>query len=209
MSPVEVGVRRGTHDDLDAVVDAIALAFQADPVWRWVFPDDATRVESFRAMMPVFVETSLRNDSLWVTEDCSAVSVWTPPGCPELDDSGQLQFLTTMERLLGARAQSVVDGFLVLDSAHPRDMPHHYLGFLATHPRARGSGLGMALVRTVLERIDEEGLPAYLESSNPANHARYERAGFHRRDSVAIGDGAPPFLTMLRPAQESPPGLRD
>jgi len=45
----------------------------------------------------------------------------------------------------------------------------------------------MALLAENLERIDQEGMPAYLESSNPGNNHRYERHGF-----VKIGEFFPP-----------------
>ena len=36
----------------------------------------------------------------------------------------------------------------------------------------------MGLLAENLQRIDAEGAPAFLESSNPANDHRYERLGF-------------------------------
>jgi GNAT superfamily N-acetyltransferase len=69
------------------------------------------------------------------------------------------------------------------DAAHPRHEPHYYLSLLGTHPAHTGRGLGMGLAR-ILQHIDEEGLPAYLESSNPANNHRYERHGFAKNRRV-------------------------
>jgi hypothetical protein len=52
----------------------------------------------------------------------------------------------------------------------------------------------MALLEHNLALIDAEGMPAYLESSNPANDSRYERRGFLRvgeftrpDDQVTVG----------------------
>jgi hypothetical protein len=57
----------------------------------------------------------------------------------------------------------------------------------------------MGLLAENLARIDVLGLPAYLESSNPANDRRYERAGFvpHGRITTATGHSV---TTMWRPA---------
>jgi predicted GNAT family acetyltransferase len=46
----------------------------------------------------------------------------------------------------------------------------------------------MGLLAENLVRIDRERMPAYLESSNPANNHRYERQGFR-----AVGE----FRTVL------------
>jgi RimJ/RimL family protein N-acetyltransferase len=45
-------------------------------------------------------------------------------------------------------------------------------------PERQGEGLGTALVRSVLDRCDREGLPAYLEASNAGSRRLYERLGF-------------------------------
>jgi len=42
----------------------------------------------------------------------------------------------------------------------------------------QGQGIGAALMRHALERVDAERLPAYLESSNSRNISLYRRFGF-------------------------------
>ena len=52
---------------------------------------------------------------------------------------------------------------------------------IATHPRARGSGLGPALVAAGLDHLRREGLDAamlYTEQDNVAARRMYERMGF-------------------------------
>jgi hypothetical protein len=55
----------------------------------------------------------------------------------------------------------------------------------------------MALLADNLERIDGQHIAAYLESSNPANDARYERVGFVRISQFAT-PGSPSVATMWR-----------
>jgi GNAT superfamily N-acetyltransferase len=87
------------------------------------------------------------------------------------------------------------------ESNHPRHEPHAYLSLLATHPDHRGKGSGQRLLADDLARFDADGAPAYLESTNPGNDHRYERAGFRRIGGFeAVIDGAP-IATMWRPAQ--------
>jgi hypothetical protein len=47
----------------------------------------------------------------------------------------------------------------------------------------------MGLLADNLGRIDAEGVPAYLESSDPANVPRYERLGFAVFDEFDVGEG--------------------
>ena len=62
----------------------------------------------------------------------------------------------------------------------PEGRPHYYLSLLGTRPDYRGRGLGFGLLAKNLAIMDAEGVPAYLESTNPDNNPRYERFGFGR-----------------------------
>jgi predicted GNAT family acetyltransferase len=56
----------------------------------------------------------------------------------------------------------------------------------------------MRLLAENLARIDAEGMPAYLESSNPVNDRRYEGVGFERVGEFSTPDGAHTVTTMWR-----------
>jgi ribosomal protein S18 acetylase RimI-like enzyme len=49
---------------------------------------------------------------------------------------------------------------------------------IGVSPERQGEGLGSALIGSVLDRCDREGLAAYLEASNDRSRALYERLGF-------------------------------
>ena len=84
------------------------------------------------------------------------------------------------------------------DAAHPEAEPHHYLSLLATHPDHRGKGLGIGLLAENLRAIDAEGVPAFLESTNPANNARYEGQGFRSLGHFELGEDGPDVNQMWR-----------
>ncbi|MER5867540.1 GNAT family N-acetyltransferase [Kitasatospora sp. NPDC002040] len=186
--------------DLDAMVAALTTAFFDDPLWGPAFPDQERRAEQAAAMWRLYANSALRYPWTRVTPGAEAVAVWIPPGGTELtagEAEGLRDFLTD---LAGPR---VADGIVrigdQLEQARPAD-PHFYLTLLGTHAAHRGKGLGMGLVAEGLARIDELGAAAYLESSNPANNTRYERAGFtaHGRVTTATGHVV---TTMWRPAR--------
>jgi GNAT superfamily N-acetyltransferase len=81
--------------------------------------------------------------------------------------------------------------------AHPVP-PHWYLSAVGTRPDRQGAGGGAATLRPVLARCDREGLPAYLESSNPKNLAFYHRLGFVDRGETTTPDGAATLTFMWR-----------
>jgi ribosomal protein S18 acetylase RimI-like enzyme len=83
-----------------------------------------------------------------------------------------------------------------MGDAHP-EAPHWHLAFLSVDPTQQGKGIGAALLRYALARIDEQGLHGYLESSNPANISLYRRHGFEVIREIRVG-GSPPVTPMLR-----------
>jgi ribosomal protein S18 acetylase RimI-like enzyme len=103
-----------------------------------------------------------------------------------------------LEAQVGARAPEVLALFERMERAHPDGPSHYYLSLLGTHPDHRGKGLGMALLADNLVKIDSEGMPAYLESSNPENDPRYERLGFERVGEFERPDGQLTCSTMWR-----------
>jgi hypothetical protein len=55
-------------------------------------------------------------------------------------------------------------------------------------------------MKHAFDKIDEDSLPAYLESSNPKNMSLYGRYGFETMGQIKIGD-APPIHPMIRSAR--------
>lgn len=196
---MELSTRIARPADVGAVAETIALAFHDDPVWSWVFPDAAKRPEQFRRWWPLFVESALPHEWVWMAPRAETISIWLPPGAPELSREAETRIPSLLDELLGARAPVALEGLLRFEAAHPHDEPHYYLSFVATHDEHRGKGIGEQLLAQNLELIDAEHRPAYLESSNPKNLGRYERLGFRPRGEFAVGDGGPVVTTMWRP----------
>ena len=186
--------------DATAVTAVIAEAFLHDPTWSWAFPDPEAR----RRWWQVCTEGALRYPWVLRTAGFEAVSVWIPPDGTEFAPTQEEQLPDLLRELVGARTADVMELLNRFAEAHPRHTPHYYLSLLATADAHRGRGLGIALLRENLARIDLEGLPAYLESSNPANNPRYQALGFVPVTSFrAPGDG--PVVTGMWRASPSTP----
>lgn len=186
--------RVATLADLDAVTETLWEAFRDDPLWRWAFPEH----DNLEPWWRLLIESALRYPWVWVVDDYAAASVWIPPGGSELTDDEEQRVEPLLRQLAGARSPLVLELVERFETSHPSDEPHYYLSLLGTHPRFRGRGLGMELLAKNLEAIDAEGMPAYLESSNPDNDERYERLGFVRHGEFSTPDGEHSVTTMWR-----------
>jgi GNAT superfamily N-acetyltransferase len=173
--------RVATEADVAAVTETLTLAFHDDPVWGPALARSDGDETHLRPIWRLYVEGSRRFDNAYLTDGAAAVSIWTPPGETELSDAQEhrLTELVT-ESVEPARLDALMELFDRFEQAHPRDEPHAYLGLLATHPDHRGHGIAQQLLAENLKELDARGIPSYLESTNPANDHRYERAGFHR-----------------------------
>jgi GNAT superfamily N-acetyltransferase len=182
--------------DLDRLTAVLTAAFKTDPLWSWVFPDPTDLEVWWRFC----IGSALRYPWVWIAGDFAAVSVWIPPGGIELTEEEEEQVEPLVRELAGPRTPVVMEVLERFEASHPSDRPHYYLSLLGTDPDQRGQGLGMGLLTDNLERIDAEGVPAYLESSNPDNNARYERMGFKRVGEFTTPGGERTVGTMWREA---------
>ncbi|MEO7147745.1 MAG: GNAT family N-acetyltransferase [Terrimesophilobacter sp.] len=186
--------------DVDRVVEIIARAFTTDPVWGVALarPDGST--DHCAAFWRPYVEGAMRHSSVYLAEGASAVAVWLPPGCDEMTESQEADVLSVVETSLPAASKpAMLELWDRFTAARPQEEPHAYLSLLATDPDHRGRGVGQQLLRENLQQFDAQHLPAYLESTNPANNHRYERAGFtHRGQFTSTFDSAS-IATLWRP----------
>jgi GNAT superfamily N-acetyltransferase len=181
------------------IVDVLVGSFHEDPVWSWAFPDPERRPVQYAAWWGFLVDAAFPYGWIWVTPGVEAAAVWIPPSLPEIPPEKQAGVQPLMGGLLGPdRSGPVIEALRRFDDALPRE-PHYHLTLLGTHPSQRGRGFGMRLLEANLRLIDDEGKPAYLESTNPVNLARYERRGFLAMGAFDLPEGGPTVTTMWRP----------
>jgi GNAT superfamily N-acetyltransferase len=180
------------------VAAMLGPAFAGDPVWSWAFPDPAARPGQLAAWFNLLVNSAVEHGWVWTDDGLATATVWLPPGCPELNDAAEARLEPLVVDLVGPRAPVVMDIFDRFDAAHPHDRDHFYLSLFGTHPDHRGQGVGMELLRANLARVDAAAMPAYLESTNPANEARYQSVGFEVRGHFELPDDCPDVTMMWR-----------
>jgi GNAT superfamily N-acetyltransferase len=194
-------VRAAGPADLPALTETISLAFHNDPVWSSPFPDPASRQAGYTAFWGFLIKGALRYPWVMVTESYEAAAVWIPPGGTEVAPEDEALWAPLAEELFGSRAGEVLELIARFEENHPHTEPHYYLSLLGTHPDHAGRGIGMRLLAENLARIDAEHMPAYLESTNPANNPRYERHGFVTTGAFYPPSRDVPITTMWRDAR--------
>ncbi len=138
----------------------------------------------------------LRHGQVYTCGEFAGVAVWGPPERARNPLLELVQLLPTAPFLASSRTHRALQLLFEVDELHPKE-PHWYLATLGTEPSMQGKGIGTTLLRAVLARADEHGVPAYLESSKERNVPFYGRFGFEVMGEIQTG-GSPPIWRMWR-----------
>lgn len=194
-------MRPATRDDLPAMAEALALAFHDDPLMCWLFGAQAPR--PMRYSEPFFASEGarhLRHEQVFTLDGVPGAAYWDPPGHWKTRPLDVLRTAPLMLRGMGSRSVKALRGLNRMEAAHAVHPEHYYLAVLGTRPDRQGAGVGSALLAPVLDRCDDEGIGAYLESSKEANIPFYRRHGFEVVGEVEFPTG-PKVWPMWRAPQ--------
>ena len=201
----DIAVRRANLDDTGRVAFLFAAAFAQDPIFNWLARRNGRAEALSRFFLWVTRERAIPFGETWMTKDGCAAITWIPPyreGRPE-NFREELRLLSVIYSLTGLTRLSRGSVMArALERSHPPE-PYFYLAFFGVAPRFQGSGLGSALLERTLARVDQVGMPAFLENSNPRNIALYERFGFRVTEELCVRKDAPPLFAMARPGRNA------
>lgn len=192
---------QATAADLDEVSRTLTDAFAIDPHFDWFMRADAGRDPArHKFFQTVIGLEGFPRGRIDRPAGGGAAAVWMP-----FESLGPMPFTTELKVLpMLLRATGVFRmGRLMairadMDKHHPLERRHAYLWFLGVAPSAQGRGVGSALLRAAAQRLDAEGLPAYLETGTTRNVALYRRHGFEVISEHKARADAPNMWSMWR-----------
>lgn len=200
------------HRQSKEAAQIAAAAFADDPLWSHTVPDPERRRLPHLIMLgtalrrigpPQIARVAMEDDRI------IGFSHWTTAGSDDpydpFDASRPVDpHMARATRKLVRRAASdwprLSALYATLGQSYPND-PGWFLGVLAVHPDHQGRGVGTALLRDGLDRVDLDDQPVSLQTSTPGNVDFYRRHGFEvSRTFAELYPGSPPLWTMRRPA---------
>jgi GNAT superfamily N-acetyltransferase len=180
--------------DRKRAVATLALAFAADPLTRWTWPDTYQYATYWPKFVEAFAGGAFDHGTAHGLEDCRAVALWLSPGHGPDEETLMAVARESMDDQV---FEDTIGLFEQMDAVHPR-VDHWYLPVTGVDPVAQGQRLGSTLMAHALAICDSEGLPAYLEATNPRSRNLYARLGFDVIEVIQYGT-SPPVWAMLRP----------
>lgn len=170
------------EEGLEEAARVLALAFQDDPLFTYVVPEPQERA----LRLPVQFAAILRfgrmfGEALATAGTPLGALVAQPPGAditPErARQSGLDGFWTAISRDAAMRMGRVLD---IFDKVNRADVPvdNWYVMAVGVLPEMQGRGIGSSLVRPIMDKARESGLPCLLDTPQPRNVPFYEKLGF-------------------------------
>ncbi|NWA01371.1 GNAT family N-acetyltransferase [Pseudomonas gingeri] len=195
MYPEDVLPLTGT-EALQQAGATLALAFDADPFMRWIYPRGHDYLRYAPQLFEAVAVDSLAAGGAHRTRDGAAIALWLPPGV--VGDPAPIQ--AVLDRSISQDQQERIGAALGQTDLDRPDEPHWYLSTLGVDAALQGRGHGAILLKHGLRACDEQHLAAYLWSSNPKNIGFYQHHGFEITRQINAGQ-VPLLVTMLRPAR--------
>ena len=192
-------VGQAEREQLSAVVETLAQAFQTDPALSWILPDPGHRGRALRSLFHVLVPADVRAGVALRSDGDEAAALWRAPGQAH---SGTLEFLRSVLPLIATFGTALPRGLKVQGSidAHRPKGRFWYLHYVGVRPDHQGKGHGGRIIRAQTAVADVAGLPCWLETATPENVPLYERLGFVIETEWDVAGGGPHFWGMMRPA---------
>jgi ribosomal protein S18 acetylase RimI-like enzyme len=195
-------VRVATWADAEPLSQTLGRAFHDDPLICHFIADVAARPAKMPRIFKLLLKLGVGYGACHVTSGYEAATLWRPPSQWHLPF---WQYITNGPELLGVfgldafRVMTTMD---VIEKVHPKT-PHWYLQVIGTDPEKQGKGFGSLIMRHQLAIADQQGMPAYLESSKESNIPIYKSFGFEVTGEIRIPNG-PVLYPMWRNAGARP-----
>jgi len=186
--------------------EVLSRAFHNYPLLQYYFPEELERKKIALYLVSVAIFSGIRYGEIYATSpNLEGVAVWFPPG----------NYPVTIWKLVRSVPLSVIFGFgrygggrmrqlnEYIDAVHQRLAPfgHWFLQVIGVDPQFQGKGYAGKLLKPMLARIDEEGLPCYLETIDEHNVSFYEHFGFAVIEESTIPETNLTNWAMLRNSQ--------
>ena len=193
-------------DSAEPAVKVLSEAFKEYPLLQFYFPDNSIREKISNYFLSMAVYSGIRYGEVYATsENLEGIAVWIP----------SKNYPLTLWKMLRSVPISKIFGFgrhggsklkhfnEFIDTIHQQQTPfkHWFLQAIGIAPRFQGKGYASKLIKPMLNKIDNEKLPCYLETISEKNVSIYEHFGFKTIHKTTIPKTPLMNWAMLRKAQ--------
>lgn len=193
MKNTALSIRPIRHSDLRAAIALAARAMSDNALHRAVFGRDRRRRE--RLLRDMFELLLADGRQVWGAYQgaklLGVIAYTTGSGCLPSPRALVRYFAFGLRAI--RHAPQLIWWFAAWARKDPKDK-HWHLGPLAVTPELQGRGIGTALMRHYLQRLDQAGACGYLETDSAPNVRFYESFQFRTAIRTRVGNVANWFM---------------
>jgi len=180
---MEVKIIHLKKDNVKTAGEVLGRALYNDPISLYIFPNDEERKEKLKYVFRVTTCIGVRYGEVYATSpNLEGIAIWMPYKRFKEKFSWVLRCgglsMGIKLGLEAAKRSNPIRKFIEKVHVEIISDKHWYLNELGVDPLFQGKGYGSSLMRYMLKKIDEQGLPVYLETSLEKNVKYYEKFGF-------------------------------
>lgn len=191
------------NEDVKTAGEVLGRALNDDPISLYIFPNDEERKEKLKYVFRVTTCIGVRYGEVRATSpNLEGIAIWMPYKRFKEKFSWVLRCgglsMGIKLGLEAAKRSNPIRNFIEKVHVEIISDEHWYLNELGVDPPFQGKGYGSSLMRYMLKKIDEQGLPVYLETSLEKNVKYYEKFGFKLIREALIPETDVNLWFMLR-----------
>ena len=180
-------------DQIKPAAQILARAFDDDEFFRKLVPDQQTRFRKATHFFAFTIKLGLRYGEVYTTSpNLEGITIWMPPESAYISlwraiRCGAISLIFRVGFGL-MRKMNAVDSYGERVRKRLAPQKHWYLALLGVDPDHQGKGHAGAMMKPMLKRIDDEGLPCYLETEGEKNISMYQHFGFKHLEHISVPD---------------------
>lgn len=203
IGPVE-GLYRIEKKDISEAGTVLKDAFQHDPLWGKVFEHALKRDQKLSAFFQTPVIYCLKYGAVYApSENLEGVAALVPGDLADMTFWRLLRSgaLWTGMKIGGTLSRRLKQVFEPIQKDREENMGHRsfvYVQLIGVASALQGKGFGGRMLRVLIAKSEQLGVPLYLETETEENVSMYERFGFTLLKQITLPVVHLPMWEMVK-----------
>ena len=173
---------------LKLVSEVLSDAFQEDPVFSKLIPNDKERHKTLFKIFKFQIKYCLKHGIVLSTSNLKGISLWFPPKNVFISiwksiKSGSLSLIFKI-KWKNLDILRKYDGFSEYLHKKLAPNPHWYLSTIGIDPKHQGKGIGRRMLSFMVKKIAKDQKTIFLETNSRRNVKLYKHFGFRNLHKV-------------------------
>ncbi|MFX0178179.1 MAG: GNAT family N-acetyltransferase [Candidatus Hodarchaeota archaeon] len=201
--PELIDLIRLSEKHIKPASSVLSKAFQNDPIIRWQIPEAHKRLEKAHYIFEIKLRIGISFGEVYGTsENLEGIAIWYSPMNVNIS---YWKYLIKGGFKLPFKFGRKITKKMTITKAVDDSMrniymkvPYWYFGLIGVDPKFQGQGFASKLIKPMLERIDKEKFPIYLETTLERNLPFFRYFNFDKLEEIIIPNTSIVHWSMLR-----------